>query len=53
MTQFDLTDEQRRKLVERIRKTLELENVQAIQVDFDAVTSERGFYRQLLTDLRH
>jgi hypothetical protein len=49
----DLSDEQRKTLVERIRKTLELENVKAIQVDFDAVTTERTFYRQLLQDLRH
>jgi len=48
----DLSADQRSKLVERIRKTLELENVDAIQIDFDAVTSERAFYRQLLDDLR-
>jgi hypothetical protein len=48
----DLSDEQRAKLVERIKKTLELEKVGAIQVDFDAVVSERPFYRQLLDDLR-
>jgi hypothetical protein len=47
-----LSDEQRWKLVERILKTLELENVTAIQVDFDAVSSERDFYRKLLQDLR-
>lgn len=47
-----LSDEQRSKLVERIRKTLELENVKAIQIDFDVVASERNFYRQLLRDLR-
>jgi len=47
-----LTDDIRKKLVERIRKTLDLENVSAIQVDFDAVSSERTFYRQLLEDLR-
>ena len=49
----DLNNELRRKLVERIRKTLELENVSAIQVDFDVLTSERTFYRQLLNDLRN
>lgn len=47
-----LTDDIRSKLIDRIRKTLELENVSAIQVDFDAVSSERKFYRQLLEDLR-
>ena len=48
----ELSADQRRKLVEHIRKTLELENVKAIQVDFDAATSERAFYRQLLEELR-
>jgi hypothetical protein len=33
-------------------KTNELPNVAAIQIDFDAVTSEREFYRALLGDLR-
>ena len=47
-----LSDEQRKRLAERILKTLELDNVTAIQVDFDAVTSEREFYRKLLQDLR-
>ena len=48
----ELTDELRKKLVDHIRKTLELNNVSAIQVDFDVVTTERAFYRQLLSDLR-
>ena len=34
------------------RKTLELPNVSAVQIDFDATTSEREFYRTLLRDLR-
>ena len=48
----ELSDEVRGKLVERIRKTLELNNVSAIQVDFDVVTAERSFYRRVLADLR-
>jgi hypothetical protein len=48
----DLTDDLRKQLVEHIRKTLQLDNVSAIQVDFDAVTTERTFYGQLLQDLR-
>ncbi|HJX92645.1 MAG TPA: DUF3142 domain-containing protein [Pyrinomonadaceae bacterium] len=48
----DLTDDLRKQLVEHIRKTLQLNNVSAVQVDFDAATSERTFYRQLLQDLR-
>ena len=47
-----LTDTQRQQLVERVKKTLELPNVIAVQIDFDAVISERDFYRQLLFDLR-
>jgi hypothetical protein len=35
-----------------IRSTLDLPNVKAIQVDFDAVVSEREFYRRLMRDLR-
>jgi hypothetical protein len=42
----------RRKLVERIKKTLDQDKVKAIQVDFDAAISERHYYRQLLEDLR-
>jgi hypothetical protein len=47
-----LTAAQREKLVTLISRTLELQNVSAIQVDFDAVVSERKFYRELLEDLR-
>ena len=47
-----LSANQRARLVELILKTLELKNVSAIQIDFDAVTSEREFYRALLHDLR-
>jgi hypothetical protein len=48
-----LTEEQRRKVVERVLQTLKLPQVLAVQVDFDAVTSERRFYRELLEQLRH
>jgi hypothetical protein len=47
-----LTASQREQLTERIVRTLHLGNVSAVQVDFDAATSEREFYRRLLTDLR-
>src|SRR5256885_2895548 len=47
-----LSQNQRARLVELILKTLELQNVSAVQIDFDAVTSERTFYRSLLQDLR-
>jgi len=44
--------EQRRKVIELIKKTLQLPNVKAIQTDFDVTLSERGFYRALVNDLR-
>jgi len=47
-----LSASQREKLVKLIRQTLELGRVTAIQVDFDALVSERDFYRALLQDLR-
>lgn len=47
-----LSDSQKQKAASLILKTLELKNVSAIQVDFDAVSSERDFYRGLLQDLR-
>lgn len=43
---------QRKKLVDLVLQTLDLKNVSAVQIDFDAVVSEREFYRSLLTDLR-
>ncbi len=47
-----LSDEQRKKLVNLIKKSLELPNVKAIQTDFDVVVSERKFYRALINDLK-
>ena len=47
-----LSSAQRAQLVSLVLRTLELKNVSAIQIDFDAVTSEREFYRALLHDLR-
>lgn len=47
-----LSAAQRERLVTLILKTKELGSVAAIQIDFDAVTSEREFYRALLNDLR-
>jgi hypothetical protein len=43
---------QRQQLVKLILRTLELGQVAAIQIDFDALVSERDFYRALLQDLR-
>jgi hypothetical protein len=47
-----LSEAQRKKLVDLVLRTLDLRNVSAVQIDFDAVVSEREFYRSLLTDLR-
>ena len=44
--------EQRQKIVNLVKKTLELPNVKAIQIDYDAVVSERNFYRELMFDLK-
>ena len=47
-----LSASQRQKLVKLILQTRELDRVSAIQIDFDALVSEREFYRALLQDLR-
>ncbi|HEY0349293.1 MAG TPA: DUF3142 domain-containing protein [Pyrinomonadaceae bacterium] len=47
-----LNDAQRHKLVDLIMKTTAVGAVSAIQIDFDAASSEREFYRSLLLDLR-
>ncbi len=48
----DLSEAQEDKLAKLISKTLQLENVSAIQIDFDVTRSEREFYRRLLGRLR-
>ena len=47
-----LSVEQQTKIVEFVLKTLEMTNVAAIQVDFDATISERDFYQNLLIELK-
>jgi hypothetical protein len=47
-----LSSEQRARTVAAIAKLTRNERVAAIQIDFDARTSERAFYRDLLVDLR-
>lgn len=44
--------EQQREVVDLVMRTLDLPNVRAIQLDFDAVVSEREFYRRLVAALR-
>ncbi|HKQ09215.1 MAG TPA: DUF3142 domain-containing protein [Blastocatellia bacterium] len=46
------SDEQRRRIVAELIGLAGGENVEAVQIDFDALTSERPFYRALLVDLR-
>jgi hypothetical protein len=48
----ELSAGQRKKIVNFVKKTLELPNVKAIQTDFDVVVSERAFYRALINDLK-
>ena len=47
-----LSETQKQKLVLLIVNTAGLGNVLAIQIDFDAASSERDFYRSLLRELR-
>ncbi|MEK6337761.1 MAG: DUF3142 domain-containing protein [Acidobacteriota bacterium] len=47
-----LSEAQKEKVTALILKTLNLKNVSAVQVDFDAAKSERDFYQSLLKDLR-
>ncbi len=47
-----LNEAQKQKATALILRTRELRNVSAIQIDFDAASSEREFYRALLRDLR-
>ena len=48
----NLSEEQMKRGVSLIEKTLQLPNVRAVQIDFDVVVSEREFYRKLVNDLR-
>ncbi len=48
----NLSDEQRKKVVNLIKNSLKLPNVKSVQIDFDVVVSEREFYKKLVKDLR-
>lgn len=48
----DLSSAQLEKILDLTNATLELKDVTAIQIDFDALVSEREFYRQFLNELR-
>ena len=45
--------DQTEKLVNLVKNTLELPNVKAVQIDFDAMGSERKFYREFIKKLRN
>jgi len=49
----NLSGEQQKKIVSLIKKTLELPNVRAVQIDFDVVVSERNFYGNLVAALKN
>jgi hypothetical protein len=44
--------QQQTKIVELIKQTLERPNVRHVQIDFDAVASERKFYGALMNELK-
>ena len=48
----DLSDDAKEKVVTLVKKTLELPNVKAVQIDFDATASERNFYRNVVNELK-
>ncbi|HEY0427451.1 MAG TPA: hypothetical protein VGC76_06560 [Pyrinomonadaceae bacterium] len=41
------------KITNLVKNTLERPNVKAVQIDFDAVGSERKFYRELITKIKN
>jgi len=47
-----LSATQKERVIELVLKTLERTNVSALQIDYDAPTSEREFYRGVLLGLR-
>ena len=47
-----LSAAQSEKLIDLVLKARELNNISALQIDFDATTSQREFYRKLLHELR-
>lgn len=46
------SDDQRQKIIAKILSTVKNPLTAGVQIDFDAKSSEREFYKQLLTDLR-
>lgn len=48
-----LNVEQRKKIVEEVKKTIELPDVRSVQIDFDALLSERQFYADLINAVKN
>jgi Protein of unknown function (DUF3142). len=46
------SETQKKQTIELIAQTLRRPNVKALQLDFDALVSERNFYKSLVRDLR-
>lgn len=53
LNRAELTEKQKEKVVFLIKKSLELPNVKAVQIDFDALVSERDFYRGIISELKN
>lgn len=48
-----LSQMQQKSIVQYLKKSIELPNVKGVQIDFDALESERKFYRELIADARN
>ena len=48
----DYSDDHLSQVTDLVIRTMDLPNVRAIQIDFDAKVSEREFYRRLITSIR-
>ncbi len=46
------SENQQTRIVNLVKQTLERPNVRAVQIDFDAVVSERTFYRRMMFELK-
>ncbi len=47
------TPEMATKVASLVKNTLDLPNVKGVQIDFDAVVSERNFYRSMMKELKN
>ena len=47
-----LSDRQKKEIISLIKRSLQLPDVKAVQIDFDVMVSERSFYKSMVEDLR-